>query len=139
MNRGRQALRGGNQSGAAAAPHACSATTVHASVRIDRRHARRSSCGQQKLVRDRTIGFGEGSIGKDVPGECSLGEVMRHRRMGGMSHGMMMTVDMSLQAVVGMGACQSRRKLNGDQDDHRANQLPKLWVRVHQAHDITGL
>jgi hypothetical protein len=29
--------------------------------------------------------------------------------------------------------------LNGDQDDHRTNKLPKLWVRVHHAHNITGL
>ena len=67
----------------------------------------------------------------------------RHRRIGGnhaMRRRMMMNVNMCLQAVrlVGMGARQSRRKLNGDQDDHRANKLPKLWVRVHQAHDITG-
>jgi len=54
---------------------------------------------------------------------------------------MMMNMDMRLQMVglIGMGAGQSRRKLNGDQGDHRANKLPKFWVRVHQAHDITGL
>lgn len=92
-------------------------------------------------MRDRIVGFGEGGLGKDVVGERSLGEVMRHRRMGAVRHRMMMNVDVSLQAVglVGMGAGQGRRKLNGDQDDHRTNKLPKLWVRVHHAHNITGL
>lgn len=91
-------------------------------------------------MRDRIVGFGEG-VGKDVVGKRSLGEVMRHRRMGAVRHRMMMNVDMSLQAVglVGMGTGQGRRKLNGDQDDHRTNKLPKLWVRVHHAHNITGL
>jgi hypothetical protein len=37
-----------------------------------------------------------------------------------------------------MGAGQSWRKLNGDQDDRRANKLPDISVRVHQAHDIRG-
>ena len=85
-------------------------------------------------MRDRADGLGKGRLGKE----------MRHRRIGGtddMRQRMMMNVNMCLQAVslVGMGAGQSRRKLNGDQDDHRTNKLPKLWVRVHQAHDITGL
>lgn len=143
-------MRGCNQSGAAAAPHARPATTVHASVRVDRRCIGHPTCGQEKPVRDRSVGFGEvslvgdfgeGSLGKDVPGERSLGEVMRHRHMGGVRHRVMMNVGMSLQAVglVGMGAGQGRRELNGDQDDHRTNKLPKLWVRVHQAHNITGL
>jgi hypothetical protein len=38
-----------------------------------------------------------------------------------------------------MGAGHSWRKLNGDQGDRRANKLPDISVRVHQAHDITGL
>jgi hypothetical protein len=38
-----------------------------------------------------------------------------------------------------MGAGHSWRKLNGDQGDRRANKLPDMSVRVHQAHDITGL
>jgi len=89
-------------------------------------------------VRDRTVSLGQGSNGEVSLGELDLGQldlgdVMRHR--------MMMHVNMCLLAVgvVGMGAGQSRRKLNGDQDDHRANKLPKLWVRVHKSHIITAL
>ena len=133
MNREMQALRGCRQSGGAAAPHAGPTTAIHASVRIDRRGARWPTCGQHKLVRDRTISLGQRSIGKVGLGELDRGDVMRHR--------MMMYVNMCLQAVglVGMGAGQNRRKLNGDQDDHRTNKLPEFWVRVHQAHIITAL
>jgi hypothetical protein len=149
MNRGTQALRACNQSSPAAAPHAGPTTAVHASVRIDRRCARRPICGQETLGGDRTTSLGEGGLGEESLGEGSLGqgslgEMTRHRRIGGnhaMRRRMMMNVNMCLQAVrlVGMGARQSRRKLNGDQDDHRANKLPKLWVRVHQTHIITGI
>jgi hypothetical protein len=144
MNRGTQALRACNQSSPAAAPHAGPTTAVHASVRIDRRCARRPTCGQEKLVGDRTISLGEGSLAEGSLGERNLGEMTRHRPIGGnhaMRRRMMMNVNMCLQAVrlVGMGTRQSRRKLNGDQDDHRANKLPKLWVRVHQTHIITGI
>ena len=138
MNYGRQTLRGRSQSGAAAAPHTGAAAAIHASVRIERRGARRPACGQKNFVRDRAVRLGGDCINEVSLVNVSLvnvrlGDMMRHR--------MMMRVNMCLQAVglVGMGAGQGRRKLNGDQDDHRANQLPELWVRVHQAHDITGL
>ena len=140
MNRRMQALCGCGQSGGAAAPHAHSATTVHASVGIDRRGARHLTRGQQQLVRDSSDGLGKGSLRKGSFGKGNLGKGMRHRRIGD-NHAMkcrMMNVDMAV-GLIGMGAGHSWRKLNGDQNDRRANKLPDISVRVHQAHDITGL
>ena len=134
MNRGMQALCGCCQSGGAAAPHARSATPVHASVGIDRRGTGRLSRGQQPLVRNSSDALCKSSLGKS-----SLRTGMRHRRIGG-NHAMkcrVMNVDMAV-GLVGMSAGQSWRELNGDQNHRRANKLPDISVRVHQAHDIRG-
>ena len=64
---------------------------------------------------------------------------LHHRRIGD-THAMkcrMMNVNMAM-GLIGMGAGHSWRKLNGDQKDRRANKLPDISVRVHQAHDIRG-
>jgi hypothetical protein len=133
MNRGMQALCGCGQSGGAATPHAGPATTVHASVGIDRRGPPRLTRGQQQLVRNRSDGLGKGRLCKGSLCAGNLCTGMRHRRIGG-NRAMkcrVMNVDMAV-GLVGMGAGHSWRKLNGDQGDRRANKLPDISVRVHQ-------